>query len=81
MPDYPYRISFYNYGLIGLTITVVVGVVVSLLTGGRDQRVNRDLISPVMHWAIKDRRNEYDTVEMANKKLEDNCDDKMYAER
>ncbi|KAJ1532030.1 hypothetical protein ONE63_000664 [Megalurothrips usitatus] len=45
-----YRVSYYYYTMLGAGIVVVVGLVVSLLTGPQDAgAVNRDLLSPAIH--------------------------------
>ncbi|KYB27604.1 Putative sodium-dependent multivitamin transporter-like Protein [Tribolium castaneum] len=47
-----YRLSYMYYTLVGAVTTIVVGFIVSVLTGGA-QHVNRDLLSPVIYPFLK----------------------------
>ncbi|XP_066991697.2 sodium-coupled monocarboxylate transporter 1 [Anabrus simplex] len=51
-----FRISFMYLNMIGCFIVLIVGVVVSYITGAKDLRdVDRDLISPVLHRWLPER--------------------------
>lgn len=77
-----YRISFYYYGLLGCTVTFVIGVVVSLLTGGRNQKVDRDLLSPVIYCMLpEEQKYDYKTVEHAMRVLVKNTKDEENIQR
>lgn len=45
-----YRLSYYYYTMIGAMVVVLVGFVVSVLTGPNDPKtMNKDLLSPAIH--------------------------------
>ncbi|KAJ3656756.1 hypothetical protein Zmor_015805 [Zophobas morio] len=48
-----YRLSYMYYTMVGAVTAIVVGFVVSLLTGGGGKRIHRDLLSPVVHGFLK----------------------------
>ncbi|XP_018332183.1 sodium-coupled monocarboxylate transporter 1-like [Agrilus planipennis] len=62
-----FRITHYYYAFIGTAITVIVGLIVSYLTKRpTDPPVNRDYISPVVHFALpKEKPSDYYSVEKA----------------
>ncbi|XP_072339870.1 sodium/iodide cotransporter-like [Scyliorhinus torazame] len=47
-----YSISFYHYGLIGCLCSILVGLIVSMLTGGTEN-VDPCLIAPIVHTIYK----------------------------
>lgn len=48
-----FRISYIFYTCFGTVVQIVVGLVVSWITGFNDlKEVNPDLITPVMHWVL-----------------------------
>lgn len=59
-----FRISHYYYITIAIFIIFAVGIPVSYLTRNKDDLpVNKDYISPVMHWLVKDEKSkEYNPV-------------------
>ncbi|KAI4470149.1 sodium-coupled monocarboxylate transporter [Holotrichia oblita] len=53
LPFFLYRISYYYYTLIGASITIIVGLIVSYLTRKKDDPpVHKDLITPLMHFLL-----------------------------
>ncbi|XP_063914126.1 sodium-coupled monocarboxylate transporter 1-like [Zophobas morio] len=44
-----YRMSYMYYTVVGAVVAVVVGYIVSLVTGGTEKQVHRDLLSPIVH--------------------------------
>ncbi|XP_044268114.1 sodium-coupled monocarboxylate transporter 1-like [Tribolium madens] len=50
-----YRLSYMYYTLVGAVTTIVVGFVVSVLTGG-NTHINRDLLSPVIYPFLKQQK-------------------------
>jgi len=74
---YLYRISYMWLGPIGFFITLLLGLLVSLVTGGNGP-VSPDLISPPFHrlYGMKRRKSEFSKIN--NFKYEDNeCGDKL----
>lgn len=60
-----YKISMYYYCAIGTVIVIIIGNVVGWATKKEnDPEVNRDFISPVMHWLLE-KKEKYYTVEKA----------------
>ncbi|RZC38851.1 sodium-coupled monocarboxylate transporter 1-like, partial [Asbolus verrucosus] len=58
-----YTLSYMYYTLVGTVAAIVVGVIVSLLTGGNEKEVHQDLLSPVIYRFLrrnkhKDNKNE-----------------------
>lgn len=48
-----YRLSFVWYGFLGTFITIIVGVIVSWMTGGEDiKKIGSRLIAPVAHFML-----------------------------
>ncbi|KAF5273271.1 hypothetical protein FQR65_LT04693 [Abscondita terminalis] len=61
-PFYLYRLSYWYNSFIGLTVLITVGMMVSCCTKPDDQKVDVELISPILHYLnkkIKDRKNIY----------------------
>lgn len=48
-----YRLSYMYYTMLGAVTAVIVGVIVSSVTGGNKHKLNRDLFSPVIHPFLK----------------------------
>uniref|UniRef100_A0A1B6DCF3 Sodium-coupled monocarboxylate transporter 1 n=1 Tax=Clastoptera arizonana TaxID=38151 RepID=A0A1B6DCF3_9HEMI len=60
-----FRLSFFYYVLLGWAVTVVIGLIVSFLTGPQDlKHLNHDLISPVMHRFLPRRLSESELFKM-----------------
>lgn len=54
-PSFLFRITYWYYGIMGCLIVFIVGIPMSYLTKSKtDKIVNRDLITPIMQWALKD---------------------------
>lgn len=49
-----YKISFYLYTFFGTFVTIIVGLIVSFLTGAQDPAtIDPDLITPILHrWVL-----------------------------
>jgi multisubunit Na+/H+ antiporter MnhB subunit len=59
-----YRLSYLYFNVLGCIIVIVVGLVVSFLTGATNPReLHPDLLSPVVHWTLpKKQSDEYRPV-------------------
>lgn len=69
-----YRISFYWFVGIGVCIVFAVGIIVSYFTED-DKPLNRDCISPVVQFLLKQDEDEppkYDTIEKAKRTVNEN---------
>lgn len=52
-PLWLFKISFYWYCLIGMVITLVVGLIVSYFTKEKNNKpIDKDLLSPVIYWML-----------------------------
>lgn len=63
LPFMLYRVSYMYYTMVGTVTAIIVGVLVSYLTGKNKKEIHRDLFSPVIHPFLKQRNDE---VEMKN---------------
>ncbi|KAJ3632519.1 hypothetical protein MTP99_009520 [Tenebrio molitor] len=59
-PFFLFRISFNYYTLVGVVVTIIVGLIVSYLTNQNDPPVDKKLISPLVHFLLPQER----TLEM-----------------
>lgn len=48
-----YRMSYMYYTAVGTITAIIIGMIVSLLTGGNKERRNIDLFSPIIHRFIR----------------------------
>lgn len=64
---FPYKLSFFYYGLLGFLSTSLVAIPVSLCTGGRQQHVNKDLLCPLIH-SLVDKKYQQEKQEAQNEK-------------
>lgn len=62
LPFYPYQITFYYYGLIGAIITTLIAIPVSIFSGGDEQIIDRDLLSPIIYPYISDKHKPMSTT-------------------
>ncbi|EEZ99752.2 Putative sodium-dependent multivitamin transporter-like Protein [Tribolium castaneum] len=62
-PHYIFRISFYYFCLIGVVITVGLGLIVSSMSNKNDLQVDKKLISPVCHFLLPKQRGGDDVME------------------
>lgn len=49
-----YRLSYMYYTAVGCLTAIIVGIIVSYLSGRNQHKVHRDLLSPVIHRFLKD---------------------------
>ncbi|XP_067005525.2 sodium-coupled monocarboxylate transporter 1 [Anabrus simplex] len=64
---YLYRLSYQWYTLLGCTVTMLVSLVVSFLTGANDARsIDHRLLSPVIRWFLPSQKPDkgYESVEL-----------------
>ena len=69
-PEQPfvlYRLSYLYFNVLGCFIVIVVGLVVSFLTGATSSgELHPDLLSPVVHWILpKKHKDQYQPVKQA----------------
>ena len=71
-----FRLSHYYYSMLGGIVVILVGLLISKFTREKNSTVRRELISPVMHWALPTREDgesiEYYTVDKALKIVKQN---------
>jgi hypothetical protein len=53
-PHFVFRISYYYHCLIGAVVTMVMGLVISRVTNENGRPVNKALLSPVIHFLLKE---------------------------
>jgi hypothetical protein len=53
-PFFLFRISFYYYAPLACLVTIVAGLLISYTLGSDDPPVQRDLLSPVIHFMLSD---------------------------
>lgn len=58
MPFVFYRLSYMYYTMVGAVTAIVVGVVVSYLTGRNKNEIHRDLLSPLIYPFLKKQKDE-----------------------
>lgn len=62
-----YRLSYLYFNVLGCFTVIVVGLVVSFLTGATSPgELHPDLLSPVVHWILpKKHKDQYQPVKLA----------------
>lgn len=60
-----YRLSYMYYTALGCLTAIVVGVIVSYLSGRNKHKIHRDLLSPVIHRFLKDEQSLENNVNIA----------------
>jgi hypothetical protein len=64
-----YQMSYQWYTLLGMATAIVVGLIVSFLTGARDPReVHRDLLAPTIYRFLPEKSPQDATEEISLKK-------------
>lgn len=58
LPFVFYRLSYMYYTLVGTISAIIVGVIVSCLTGRNKKKLHRDLLSPVIHPFLEKQKDE-----------------------
>lgn len=53
-----YRLSYMYYTMVGAVTAIIIGVIVSYLTGKNEKEVHKDLLSPVIYPFLKKRKDE-----------------------
>ncbi|KAF5286284.1 hypothetical protein FQR65_LT12724 [Abscondita terminalis] len=78
LPFFLHRISFWYNTLIGSTVTVVVGVVVSCCTKHDKVKISKDLFCPLIHRFIQNQEEDRNQTELTLLKSESNeCSNKI----
>ncbi|KAK9507612.1 hypothetical protein O3M35_007432 [Rhynocoris fuscipes] len=68
-----YKLSIFYYSLVGCTIAVIIGLIVShLTTPNRTEDVNPDLLSPLIYRFLPQKTKIYDSVPTNNEKKNEN---------
>lgn len=68
LPFFMYRISYMYYTLVGFLIALLLGLLVSYLTGGNDgKHLDKSLFSPVIHRFMKEPK------KVGKNGMENNC--------
>lgn len=61
-----FRITYYYYTFIGTAVVIVVGLLVSYFTKPDTKILNKDLITPLMHWALPEESIPEDNIKYYN---------------
>ncbi|KAJ9582261.1 hypothetical protein L9F63_003390, partial [Diploptera punctata] len=71
LPFVLFRISYLYFNVVGCLTVIVVGLVVSFITGANKAgEVNPDLLSPVIHWMLpKNKNKEYKPVKQLSNQI------------
>lgn len=76
-----YRLSFYYYALFGFLLTVITGILWSLVLRNDDPPVNRDVLSPAIYCLLSEKKNknskEYYSLENSLKVVSHNEKEKV----
>ncbi|KAF5286283.1 hypothetical protein FQR65_LT12723 [Abscondita terminalis] len=72
LPFFLHRISFWYNTLIGATVTVVAGVIISFCTKHDKVKISKDLFCPLIHKFMENRENERNRTESVLLKCESN---------
>lgn len=55
-PFFLYRLSYMYYTALGCITAIIVGLIVSYLTGNNKEKVHEDLLSPIIYRFIKEKQ-------------------------